>query len=102
VLNAIRTGSLLTKVAPPDITTAEAYFKSPAEIQRAFADYPEALAASLEIAERCNLELPLGKPIFPECTVPEGESPFSYLWNLCFEGARRRYQPLTPPVLASR
>jgi DNA-directed DNA polymerase III PolC len=100
VLNAIRTGSLLTTVAPPDITSAEAYFKSPAEMQRAFADYPEALTATLEIAERCNLELPLGKPIFPECTVPEGESPFSYLWKLCFEGARRRYQPLTPPVLA--
>ncbi len=100
VLNAIRTGSLLTKVAPPDITTPEAYFKSPAEMQRAFADHPEALAATLEIAERCNLELQLGKPIFPECTVPEGESPFSYLWKLCFDGARRRYQPLTPPVLA--
>jgi len=100
VLNAIRTGSLLTKVAPPDITSAEAYFKSPAEMQRAFPDHPEALAATLEIAERCNLELPLGKPIFPECTVPEGESPFSYLWKLCFDGARRRYQPLTPPVLA--
>ncbi len=100
VLNAIRTGALLTKVAPPDITSAEAYFKSPAEMQRAFPDHPEALAATLEIAERCNLELPLGKPIFPECTVPDGESPFSYLWKLCFDGARRRYQPLTPPVLA--
>ena len=100
VLNAIRTGSLLTKVAPPDITAAEAYFKSPEEMQRAFADYPEALRATLEIAERSNLKLPLGKPIFPECTVPAGESPFSYLWKLCFEGARRRYQPLTPPVLA--
>jgi DNA-directed DNA polymerase III PolC len=100
VLNAIRTGSLLTKVAPPEITHPEAYFKSAEEMQRAFANFPEALSATLEIAERCNLDLQLGKTIFPECTVPEGETPFSYLWRLCFEGARRRYKPLRPEVLA--
>ncbi len=99
VLNAVRLGSLLTKVAPPDIVNAEAYFKSAEEMQRAFADLPEALRATLEIAERCNLELPLGKTIFPEFPVPEGESPFSYLWKLCFEGARERYRPLRPEVL---
>jgi DNA polymerase-3 subunit alpha len=100
VLNAIRTNSLLTKVAPPDIADAEAYFKSAEEMQRAFADHPEALRATLEIAERTNLELELGKLIFPEFPVPEGETPFSYLWKLCFEGARRRYRPLRPAVLA--
>jgi len=100
VLNAIRFGSLLTKIAPPEITTAEAYFKSPAEMQRAFPDHPEALRATLEIAERCNLDLPLGKTIFPEFPVPAGETPFSYLWKLCFDGARRRYRPPTPEVLA--
>jgi len=100
VLNAIRTGSLLTTVAPPDVTSAEAWFKSVEEMRRAFPDHPEALQATLEIAERCNLELPLGKTIFPEFPVPDGESAFSYLWKLCFEGARRRYRPVTPPVLA--
>jgi DNA-directed DNA polymerase III PolC len=100
VLNAIRTGGLLSTVAPPDITAAEAYFKSADEMRRAFPDHPEALRATLEIAERCNLELPLGKTIFPEFPVPEGETPFSYLWKLCFEGARRRYRPVTPDVLA--
>ncbi len=99
VLNAIRTNSLLTTVAPPDITSAEAYFKSAEEMRRAFPDHPEALRATLEIAERCNLELPLGKTIFPEFPVPAGETPFSYLWKLCFEGARRRYRPVTPEVL---
>ncbi|HXV73842.1 MAG TPA: PHP domain-containing protein, partial [Sphingomonadales bacterium] len=100
VLNAIRAGALLTTVAPPDITTAEAWFKSAEEMRRAFPDHPQALTATLEIAERCNLELPLGKTIFPEFPVPAGETPFSYLWKLCFEGARRRYQPPTPEVLA--
>ncbi len=100
VLNAIRTGSLLTRVAPPEITSAAAWFKSAEEMRRAFPDHPEALAATLEIAERCNLELELGKLIFPEFPVPEGETPFSYLWKLCFEGARQRYRPLRPEVLA--
>jgi DNA-directed DNA polymerase III PolC len=100
VVNAIRTGSLLTTVAPPDITTPEAWFKPAAEMQRMFPDHPELLRATLEIAERCNLELELGKLIFPEFPVPPEESPFSYLWKLSFEGARKRYRPLRPAVLS--
>jgi DNA polymerase III subunit alpha len=100
VLNAIRVGALLTKAAPPEITSAEAWFKSAEEMRRAFPDHPEALRATLEIAQRANLELELGKLIFPEFPAPEGETPFSYLWKLCFEGARQRYQPLRPEVLA--
>ena len=100
VLNAIRTSSLVSQIAPPEIVPPGAWFKSGSEMRLAFADYPEALSATLEIAERTNLELPLGRTIFPEFPVPEGETPFSYLWKLCFEGARRRYQPLRPEVLA--
>ncbi|PMU32104.1 hypothetical protein C1Y12_29385, partial [Pseudomonas sp. FW305-47B] len=85
---------------PPEITTSEAWFKPAAEMQRNFPDHPELLQRSLEIAERCNLQLELGKLIFPEFPVPEGESPFSYLWKLSFEGARKRYRPLRPEVLA--
>ena len=99
-VNAIRTGSLLTTVAPPEITTGEAWFKPAAEMQRLFPDHPQLLRATLEIAERCNLQLELGKLIFPEFPVPPDESPFSYLWKLSFEGARKRYRPLRPEVLA--
>ncbi len=99
-VNAIRTGSLLTTVGPPDITTPEAWFKPAAEMQWIFPDHPELLRATLEIAERCNLELELGKTIFPEFPVPPEESPFSYLWKLSFEGARKRYRPLRPAVLS--
>jgi DNA polymerase-3 subunit alpha len=98
-VNAIRTGGLLTTVAAPEITTGEAWFKPAAEMQRLFPDHPELLRATLEIADRCNLELELGKTIFPEFPVPEGESGFSYLWKLSFEGAQKRYRPLRPEVL---
>jgi DNA polymerase III subunit alpha len=99
-VNAIRTGGLLTTVAAPEITTGEAWFKPAAEMQRLFPDHPELLRATLEIADRCNLELALGKTIFPEFPVPEGESGFSYLWKLSFEGAQKRYRPLRPEVLS--
>jgi len=99
-VNAIRTGGLLTTVTTPEITTGEAWFKPAAEMQRLFPDHPELLRATVEIADRCNLELELGKTIFPEFPVPEGESGFSYLWKLSFEGAQKRYRPLRPEVLS--
>ncbi|HYW99561.1 MAG TPA: DNA polymerase III subunit alpha, partial [Candidatus Elarobacter sp.] len=97
-VNAIRTGGLLTTVAPPEITTGEAWFKPAAEMQKLFPDHPELLQATLEIADRCNLQLELGKLIFPECTVPEGETPDSYLEKVSFEGAQKRYHSVTPEV----
>ncbi len=98
-VNAIRTGGLLTTVAAPDITTGEAWFKPAPEMQKLFPDHPELLRATLEIADRCNLELTLNKTIFPEFPVPQDESAFSYLWKLCFAGAQKRYRPLRPEVL---
>ncbi len=99
-INAIRTGNLLTTVAPPEITTGEAWFKPAAEMQRLFPDHPELLRATLDIAERCNLKLELGKLILPEFPVPESETPPSFLEKLCFEGARKRYHPPLPEVQA--
>ena len=99
-VNAVRTGGLLTTVEAPDITTGEAWFKPAAEMQKLFPDHPELLRATLDIAERCNLELTLNKTIFPEFPVPKDESAFSYLWKLCFAGAQRRYHPLRPEVLS--
>jgi DNA-directed DNA polymerase III PolC len=97
-VNAIRTGGLLTTVTPPEITTAEAWFKPAAEMQKLFPDHPESLQATLEIADRCNLQLELGKLIFPEFTVPEGATPDSYLEKISFEGAQKRYRSVTPEV----
>jgi DNA-directed DNA polymerase III PolC len=107
-VNAVRIGGLLTTVGASlaqdsrkaEITTGEAWFKPFAEMKRLFPDHPELLHATLEIAERCDLKLELGKLILPEFPVPQGETPFSYLWKLCFDGARRIYRPVTPEVLS--
>jgi DNA-directed DNA polymerase III PolC len=100
VVNAIRTGGLLTTVALPEITTGEAWFKPAAEMQKLFPDHPELLQATMEIAERCNLQLELGKTIFPEFPVPEGETPDSYLRALCIKGASQRYGPRAQEALS--
>jgi DNA polymerase-3 subunit alpha len=48
------------------------YLRSATEMAELFADIPEALANSVEIARRCNLELALGKMRLPEYGVPAG------------------------------
>ena len=97
-VNAIRTGSSADDRGAARNHHREAWFKSAAEMQRLFPDHPELLRATLEIAERCNLQLELGKLIFPEFPVPQGESPFSYLWKLSF---RRRAKTLSPAAPGS-
>ncbi len=54
--------------------TAQQYFKTQAEMQALFADLPEALQNSVEIARRCNLTLKLGKPHLPDFPTPNNES----------------------------
>src|SRR5438046_5735095 len=67
-------------------------------MHKLFPDHPELLRATLEIAERCNLQLELGKLIFPEFTVPEGHTPDSYLQKLSLTGALKRHHSFTPEV----
>ncbi len=59
----------------------------------------EGVAASAEIAAACHVDLVFERYRFPGFEVPVGETPFSHLSELCWEGARRRYHPLTPAVV---
>src|SRR5881275_1813058 len=69
----------------------ELYFKSPDEMREIFRDFPEAIANTLKIAERCNLEIELGKSKYPEYPVPEGTSRIAFLRDLCAKGLHDRY-----------
>ncbi|OLC46425.1 MAG: hypothetical protein AUH80_06705, partial [Chloroflexi bacterium 13_1_40CM_4_65_16] len=51
-----------------------------------------------EIAQECDVDLDFRKVRFPGYPVPAGETPFSFLYKLCFEGVRDRYRPITPAV----
>ncbi len=69
----------------------ELYFKSPAEMQELFRDFPEALTNTLEIAERCNLTIEFGKSKYPQYPAPEGKTREGYLRDLCCRGLEERY-----------
>jgi len=69
----------------------ELYFKPPAEMRELFRDFPEAITNTLEIGERCRLDLEFGRSKYPEYPVPTGRTREGYLRELCYEGLRDRY-----------
>jgi DNA polymerase III subunit alpha len=71
--------------------TNEFYLKSPAEMAESSSDMPEAVASTLEIAERCEVEIQLGQLLLPRFPTPEGLEPGEMLRQLATEGLRRRY-----------
>jgi len=69
----------------------ELYFKSPAEMREVFRDFPEAITNTLEIGERCHVDLEFGRSKYPEYPAPAGKTRESYLRELCYQGLRERY-----------
>ena len=96
----IAEGYVLGDSRRPRPYTAEQYFKSQAEMAEAFADLPEALANTVEIARRCNLELTLGKNFLPDFPTPEGMSLADFLVAEAQAGLERRLVELFPDPAA--
>jgi DNA polymerase-3 subunit alpha len=77
--------------------TEQQYLRSPAEMAELFRDVPEALANTVEIARRCNLELELGKNYLPDFPVPAGQSLEDYFRGQARAGLDRRLKKILPP-----
>jgi DNA polymerase III subunit alpha len=75
----IREGALLADTSRPRRYSEEQYLKTPAEMSELFADAPELLANSVEIAKRCSLEIKLGASMLPAYPVPEGSTTEDFL-----------------------
>ncbi|MCJ7710805.1 MAG: PHP domain-containing protein, partial [Chloroflexi bacterium] len=113
VLMAIRHGRTLSELRDLRRPDGESYLKGAAELLAmppgddavVTADpvlaraWREGIAASVELAAACRVELAFERYRFPGFAVPKGETPFSHLSGLCWEGARRRYHPFTPAVM---
>jgi DNA polymerase-3 subunit alpha len=91
VLLCIQTGARIMDEKRLRYPAPEFYFKSAAQMEQLFAEIPEALKSTLEIAERCNVEIELGKNKFPVYKVPEGMTHEAYLRQLCEKGLAERY-----------
>jgi error-prone DNA polymerase len=70
---------------------AERHLKSAQEMARLFADFPDAVARTVEIAEACHFCLGQLKYEYPDEPVPPGKSAQQHLEDLTFAGARERY-----------
>jgi DNA polymerase-3 subunit alpha len=92
----ISEGYVLADQRRPRAFTPEAYFKTQAEMAAAFADLPEALANSVEIAKRCNLVLDLGQSKLPRFPTPAGVTLEDYLVAAAEKGLGERLVQLYP------
>jgi DNA-directed DNA polymerase III PolC len=91
ILQSIRTLTLLREQHPEKRMEGRLHFRTPTEMAEACQEHPEWLAHSQEIADRCNFEIPFGKPQFPAFEPPDGSTPREFLHQLVFDGLRRRY-----------
>jgi DNA polymerase-3 subunit alpha len=92
----ISEGYTLSDTRRPQRFTSEQFFTTQAEMAEKFADLPEALANTVEVAQRCNLTIPLGKPHLPNFPTPEGMSVEIFLKTQAAAGLEHRLNELFP------
>jgi DNA polymerase-3 subunit alpha len=90
-LLCIQSGDSLKNPSHWKFDTDHFYFKTPAEMAADFPGHDDALRRTLEVAERCNVEIELGRILLPHFPTPDGRDAFDYLVELCEKGLTRRY-----------
>ena len=76
-------------------SNSELFLKSPQEMASLFADLPQAIRSTCQIAERCAVNLDFSKQQLPSFPIPEGHTALSYLQALCEKGLRHKFNPIT-------
>ena len=97
-LLCIQSGDSLKNPDHWKFETDHFYFKTPEEMALDFPDHADAMRRTLEVAERCNVELELGRILLPVYPTPEGRDAFDYLVELCEKGLQKRYGKATPEL----
>ena len=90
----IHEGNILSDPKRPRFYSEQQYFRNTEEMKTLFADIPEALQNTVEIAKRCNVALTLGKYFLPHFSVPEGYTTDSYLIESAKLGLEERLKIL--------
>ncbi len=99
-LLCIQTQTTLSDPNRMRFQTDEFYFKDPKEMKERFSYCPEAIANTIAITEKCNLELDFSQTHLPHFDVPSGLSKQEFLRSLCDEGLKKRYPEITPAITA--
>ncbi len=82
--------------------TNEFFLKSNEEMSESFAEWPEAVPTTVEIAERCEVDIELGKLLLPRYPTADGEEPETMLRRIAGEGLRARYGDPVPAEAMER
>jgi DNA polymerase-3 subunit alpha len=90
-LLCIQTGSQMSDPNRLKFSGDQFYVKSAAQMQALFADHPQTWRNTLEIGERCNVEITFGTNHLPRFDCPDGMTEAAYLRQQVFAGAERRY-----------
>ena len=90
VMVCIQTGKSINDTNRLKFANNQFFVKSPAEMAKVFSGYERVLARTMEIAERCNLELKKVREPFPKFDVPPGYSLDDYFEHVTREGFARR------------
>jgi DNA polymerase III subunit alpha len=97
-LLCIQSGDSLKNPQRWKFDTDHFYFKSPHEMAGDFPGYEHALRRTLEIAERCNVTIDLGRLLLPKFPTPHDRDAFDYLVELTEKGLQKRYERETPEL----
>ena len=95
VLMCINTGKTLDDEDRMRQSTDQMFLKSPAQMAELFADYPQALANTVQIARMCHVDLDFSTRHAPHYKTPDGQPPDSYLQELAYAGLAKRYKQVT-------
>lgn len=80
------------------IDVPEYYLKSAEQMESLFSEIPEAVKNTLTIAEQCQVKIPTGQLIFPNFSLPKGETEDSYLRKLTTKGLKSKFKNITPKI----
>jgi DNA polymerase-3 subunit alpha len=98
VLLCIQTGKTVAEKRRLRFKTDEFYFRSPQEMAALFSECPEAIANTLEVTEKCNLTIELGKYHLPHFPIPKDHNAESYLRLLAENGINKRYSAISEEI----
>ncbi|EKE11793.1 MAG: hypothetical protein ACD_15C00026G0012 [uncultured bacterium] len=91
ILLCIQTNRKVDEKDRMNLMDFELYLKSPEEMADHFSYFPEALANTQEVVDKCDLEIKLGETQLPHFDVPEGYTAQTYLEKLCEDGLVKRF-----------
>ena len=102
ILLCVGTGAYLSDEKRMSLKDFELHLTDPRDIIDHWGDeFPEVITNTKAVADRCNVEIELGRILIPKYPLPDGESEHSYLHKLVYQGLARRYNDKTTDEVKS-